>query len=149
MRGVVGGDYLLSQSATQNKLYPLEATGIMGGKYTENGSITQSMCNNFNSWTKSIPKQGLSRYRKACYNNKKIILSEFLKKYRAEAKKMSIYEYYEERQRRFDKEEGREEGEERLASLMKVLFEKGKDQDVVRIASDVEYRKELYKKYNL
>jgi len=77
------------------------------------------------------------------------ILSEFLAKYRAEAKKMSIYEYDEEKQRRFDKEEGREEGEERLASLMKILFEKGNHQEVIRIASDVEYRKVLYKKYNL
>lgn len=58
---------------------------------------------------------------------------------------MSIYEYDEERQRRFDKEEG----EERLASLMKILLEKNRIQESIRAATDVEYRKELYKKYNL
>ena len=37
------------------------------------------------------------------------ILAEFLMTFRAEAKKMSIYEYDEERQRRFDREEGWED----------------------------------------
>ena len=39
------------------------------------------------------------------------ILVDFLTKYKAEAKKMSIYEYDEERQRIWDREEGKEEGE--------------------------------------
>ena len=39
------------------------------------------------------------------------ILADFLTKYRAEVKKMSIYEYDEERQRIWDREEGKEEGE--------------------------------------
>lgn len=38
------------------------------------------------------------------------ILAEFLEKYRWEAKKVSIYEYDEERQRRFDRAEGYEDG---------------------------------------
>ena len=39
------------------------------------------------------------------------ILADFLTRYRNEAKKMSIYEYDEERQRIWDREEGKEEGE--------------------------------------
>ena len=38
------------------------------------------------------------------------ILADFLRRNRAEAKKMSIYEYNEEQQRRFDRAEGRSEG---------------------------------------
>lgn len=38
------------------------------------------------------------------------VLTDFLRKYRAEAKKVSIYEYDEEQQRAFDREEGRELG---------------------------------------
>lgn len=80
---------------------------------------------------------------------KEDILAEFLTKFRAEAKAMSIYEYDEERQRRFDREEGREEGEQRLASLMQILLENDKKEEIHKILSNKDYRKELYRKYNL
>ena len=81
------------------------------------------------------------------------ILAEFLKKCRAEAKKMSIYEYDEERQRRWDREEGREEGEAlgeaRFAKLTKVLIEAGKTEELLCATEDMKYRKELYEEYGL
>ena len=93
------------------------------------------------------------------------ILAEFLTKSRAEAKAMSIYEYDEERQRRFDKEEGvelgielgrelgieqgRKEGENRLAALMKILLEANKKEESIRAVGDLVYREELYKEYNI
>lgn len=66
---------------------------------------------------------------------------------RMEAKKKSIYEYNEEKQRRYDKEEGREEGEARFAALSKILLELEKGNELLRATMDTEYRKELYNKY--
>ena len=76
------------------------------------------------------------------------ILSKFLSKNRAEAIKMSIYEYDEELHFRTLKEEGREEGleqgERRLADLLQKLMDAGRSEDVNRAISDPEYRKQLY-----
>ena len=84
------------------------------------------------------------------------ILSEFLRKNRAEAIKMSIYEYDEELHFRTLREEGREEGlaaglaegleqgERRLADLLQKLIDSGRSEDVNRAISDSEYRKQLY-----
>ena len=77
------------------------------------------------------------------------ILAEFLTKFRAEAKKMSIYEYDEDRQRRFDREEGREEGEDKFAALSKLLLEAGKGDDLLRATTDKQYRKKLYEEFAL
>ena len=73
------------------------------------------------------------------------ILADFLTQYRSEAKKMSIYEYDEERQRRWDKDEG----ENRFATLVSALIESGKSEDVLKAAKDMEYRKKLYKEYGI
>ena len=77
------------------------------------------------------------------------ILVEFLSKFKAEAIKMSIYEYDEERQRRFDKAEGMETGENRFAALTDILLEKGKVNELKRATKDTEYRKQLYQEYGL
>ena len=77
------------------------------------------------------------------------ILADFLTRYRNEAKKMSIYEYDEERQRIWDREEGEELGENRFATLVSALIEAGKSEDVLKAAKDMEYRKKLYKEYGL
>lgn len=84
------------------------------------------------------------------------ILAEFLKKNRWEAKKVSIYEYDEERQRRFDKEEGYEEGyaeaEEKFIKFTKladVLLKAGENEKLKKALMDKEYREELYKEYIL
>lgn len=59
------------------------------------------------------------------------ILSEFLSHNRAEAKKMSIYEYDEERHMRQTKEEGREEGrEEGIQVLIQTCRELGISREV-------------------
>ena len=73
------------------------------------------------------------------------ILADFLTRYRGEARKMSIYEYDEERQRRWDKDEG----ENRFATLVSALIESGKSEDVLKAAKDMEYRKKLYKEYGI
>ena len=93
------------------------------------------------------------------------ILADFLTKYRAEAKKMSIYEYDEERQRIWDREEGKEEGKEegrkegkeegikegenRFAALTKVLLQEKQTEKLLRATEDKAYREILFQKYNL
>lgn len=76
-------------------------------------------------------------------------LADFLKQNRAEAKKMSIYEYDEERQRKFDREEGREEGETRILTLIKKLIEDGRIDEVNRIGYDTQMKEALYKEYGI
>ena len=77
------------------------------------------------------------------------ILADFLTKYRAEAKKMSIYEYDEERQRIWDREEGKEEGENRFAALTQLLLEEQQTEKLLRATKDKNYRETLYQEYNL
>ena len=85
------------------------------------------------------------------------ILADFLTRYRNEAKKMSIYEYDEERQRIWDREEGKElgrkegqkEGENRFATLASALIEEGRAEDILKATKDMEYRKKLYKEYGI
>ena len=81
------------------------------------------------------------------------ILADFMTKYRAEAKKMSIYEYDEERQRIWDREEGKEEGikegENRFAALTKVLLQEKQTEKLLRATEDKAYREILFQKYNL
>lgn len=60
------------------------------------------------------------------------ILSDFLTKNKAEAKKMSIYEYDEERHMRQTREEGREEGlEQGIRALIEACHEFGHSKDMV------------------
>ena len=89
------------------------------------------------------------------------ILAEFLSKSKAEAIKMSIYEYDEERQRRFDKAEGLEEGlkkgleqgiqqgVDRFATLTKILLEKGRLEELKRATDDAFYREKLFHEFEL
>lgn len=84
---------------------------------------------------------------KECIQNG--ILAEFLTKHRAEAKKVSIYEYDEERQRQFDKEEGREEGLRQINSLNKILAEQNRIADIIAAANDPEYQKKLFEEFGL
>lgn len=57
---------------------------------------------------------------------------------------MSIYEYDEELHFKTLKEEGIEQGENRLAALLQMLMAAGRSEDVNRAISDPEYRKRLY-----
>ena len=85
------------------------------------------------------------------------ILADFLTQYRSEVKKMSIYEYDEEQQRRWDKEEGEEiglakglaKGENRFAALASALIEAGQAEDILKATKDMEYRQKLYKEYGI
>ena len=47
------------------------------------------------------------------------------------------------------KAEGRAEGEEALGKLTSVLVDNNRYEDVKRAAEDAEYRKQLYKEYNI
>lgn len=85
------------------------------------------------------------------------ILADFLEKYRAEAKKVSIYEYNQEKHMRFVREEGWEEGREKgkaegercLAALVQVLLNEDRREELQRALTDQEFREELYVKYQI
>lgn len=62
---------------------------------------------------------------------------------------MSIYEYDEERQRILDREEGREEGEERLAALVQILLDGKKEGELAKVIQDKRYREKMYKEYQI
>ena len=79
------------------------------------------------------------------------ILEEFLRKYRAEVKSVSIYEYDEERHMRQVLEEGREEGrresEERMSRLILAFDKSGRLAESVRAVSDPEYLHKLFREF--
>ena len=84
-------------------------------------------------------------------------IKEYLLANIAEVKEMCITEYDEEAERKFLKNEGREEGlaeglkqgAERIGSLMVKLKSLGRVDDAFRAASDAGYRESLYKEFNL
>lgn len=74
------------------------------------------------------------------------ILAEFLKKNRAEAKSVSIYEYDMEKHMRMERAEAREEGiEEGRTKLLQEMIQKKskKGQSVANIAQDLELTEEM------
>lgn len=89
------------------------------------------------------------------------ILAEYLIKNRMEAKKVSIYEYDEEKQRKLDRAEGYEDGygtgydqgynacEEKLIKLIDILTKAGENEKLSKAALDREYRKALYSEYGI
>ena len=82
------------------------------------------------------------------------ILAEFLRKNRAEVLRVSIFEYDEEEHMRQEREESRqegfeEEGEERIAKLITILNQQRRMDDVVKMATDLEYRKKLLEEFHL
>ena len=85
------------------------------------------------------------------------ILAEFLSKNRAEAKRMSIYEYDEERHMRQTRAEGYEDGEaagrqqgmDRINQLTIFLAEQNRTEDIIKAANDPEYQKKLLEEFSL
>lgn len=81
------------------------------------------------------------------------ILADFLTKNRSEAIAMSIFEYNEEQhmksERNIWREEGRKEGEDSLAALLRILLDAGRIEDIDRALSDTIYREELYRENGL
>ena len=97
------------------------------------------------------------------------ILADFLRKNRAEAIAMSIFEYDEEKhlknEREFGYQRGREvgmregheagmreglqTGESRVNALNLKLVESGREADIIKAATDKAYQEKLFKEYNL
>ena len=81
------------------------------------------------------------------------ILAEFISKNRAEAKRMSIYEYDEERHMRQTRAEGDEDGEAagrlQINRLIVLLAEQNRMEDIIKAACDPEYQKELLEEFSL
>lgn len=97
------------------------------------------------------------------------ILAEFLKKNRAEAKKVSIYEYNEEEHMRMEREdffargkkagieegkragieEGKKEAMERINTLNRLLMERDRQDDVLKACTDEKYQKKLLEEFGL
>ena len=47
------------------------------------------------------------------------------------------------------REEGREEGQARMAKLVSILFQSGKTEEALRITQDEQFREECYQLYNI
>ena len=85
------------------------------------------------------------------------ILADFLMKNRAEAKKMSIYEYDEVKHMRQTREEGYEDGynkgceneRDRVNLLNLKLYEAGRMEDITKAASDKTYQQSLFEEFGL
>ena len=79
------------------------------------------------------------------------ILKEFLRKNRAEAKRMSIYEYDQEKHLRQEREasweKGKEEGMKLLNDLYSSLAKAGRTNDILRAVQDSEYRDKLLREF--
>lgn len=100
---------------------------------------------------------------------RKGILADFLKKNRAEAMEVSLYEYNEEQHLKEERDIAKEEGiqigqkrgeeigqkrgekigEERISALNRLLAEKGRIQDILDAAKNPEYREKLLKEFEL
>ncbi len=85
------------------------------------------------------------------------IMEDFLRKERAGVINMHILDFNEELHNKSLKEEGFEDGIERgiekgetkLSRLVLILSKDGRNEDITRVASDEEYRKALYKEFNI
>ena len=79
------------------------------------------------------------------------ILKEFLRKNRAEAKRMSIYEYDQEKHLRQEREasweKGKEEGMKLLNDLYSFLAKEGRTNDILRAVQDSEYRDKMLRDF--
>ena len=80
---------------------------------------------------------------------KKGILAEFLRKNRAEVLRVSIFEYDEEEHMRQEREESRQEGFEQMGELIVKLNQLGRQDDILKVATDAKFREELLEKFHL
>lgn len=79
---------------------------------------------------------------------KKGILAEFLRKNRAEVLRVSIFEYDEEHMRQ-EREESRQESFEQMGELIVKLNQLGRQDDILKVATDAKFREELLEKFHL
>lgn len=89
------------------------------------------------------------------------VLEEFLRKNRAEAVAVSIFEYNEEEHLKSERElayrsgceegiqRGLKQGEEQFARLSRLLLGERRTEDLLRASEDAEYRKKLYRELKL
>ena len=85
------------------------------------------------------------------------ILADFLRKNRAEAIAMSIFEYDEEKhlknEREFGYQRGREagiqEGESRVNALFLKLIESGRKDEIEKVVKDKAYQQKLFEEFDL
>ena len=96
-------------------------------------------------------EEAVDRAVRECINEG--ILREFLLRNRKEAVEMSIFEYDEEAVfeivRKDEYEKGIQEGEKQFALLTERLLEAGRIQDLLHATKNREYRKQLYKEYQI
>ena len=81
------------------------------------------------------------------------ILEEILRNHREEVHSMLLTEYDEQahikNEREIALEKGREEGEKRLAKLVQILLDGGRNDDLNRAMADENYRKQLFEEFKL
>ena len=77
------------------------------------------------------------------------LIRPYLEANRVEVKKMLLTEYNETRTMEMFKNEGREEGETKLGTLMTKLKELGRVDDAFRAASDPAYREKMYAEFSM
>ena len=77
------------------------------------------------------------------------VIRKFLIGNRAEVKDMCVTEYNEAETLQMIREEGREEGEDRLGKLMILLISAQRTEDAQRAAVDKEKRRTLYEEFNI
>ena len=77
------------------------------------------------------------------------ILAEFLRKNRAEVLRVSIFEYDEEEHMRQEREESRQEGFEQMGELIVKLNQLGRQDDILKVATDAKFREELLEEFHL
>ena len=81
------------------------------------------------------------------------IIKQTLETHRAEVKGMLLTEYNEAQAMELFREEGRAEGrvegEDRLARLMKLLFGQRRFEDAQRAATDAAFRDQLYREFQI
>lgn len=82
-----------------------------------------------------------------CINRK--ILSDFLRKHRAEVKFMILSYYDEELHLKTLRKEGKEEGKQAVNTLIQILLKENRIDDLKRAAEDDEYENALLKEYGL
>ena len=77
------------------------------------------------------------------------ILEDFLRKYRMEVLGMLLEEFDVNKYERSLREEGREEGETRLATLLNRLFSDNRTEDAKLVLTDKNLREKLYREYGI
>ena len=77
------------------------------------------------------------------------ILADFLKKNRAEAIAMSIFEYNEEKHLKSEREFGMQAGELRVNTLFLKLIESGRNDEIEKAVKDKAYQEKLFKEFDL